>query len=63
MVKSLFKQRHLRYLEQYRRSAYINLPTSARLNTYLTEIDEQVQGQSHRLIEDMEQAQGITQSG
>ena len=32
-----------------------------RLNTYLADIDRQAQERSHRLIEDMKQAQGITE--
>ena len=57
----LFGQRHLRYLKQYRRGTYINLLTSGRLNTYLAEIDKQAQERFERLIEDMKQAQGITE--
>ncbi len=36
-------QRHLDYLKQYRKVTYINLLTSGRLNTYLTDIDRQTQ--------------------
>ena len=57
----LFGQRHLRYLKEYRRTTYINLLTSGRLNTYLVEIDKQVQECFERLVEDMKQAQGITE--
>ncbi len=54
-------QRHLDYLKQYRKVTYTNLLTSGRLNTYLADIDRQAQERSHRLIEDMKQAQGITE--
>lgn len=57
----LFGQRHLRYLKEYRKGTYINLITSGRLNTYLAEIDKQAQERFERLIEDMKQAQGITE--
>lgn len=57
----LFGQRHLRYLKEYRKVTYINLLTSGRLNTYLAEIDKQAQERFGRLIEDMKQAQGITE--
>ena len=57
----LFGQRHLRYLKEYRRGTYINLLTSGRLNTYLAKIDKQAQERFDRLIEDMKQAQGITE--
>lgn len=54
-------ERHLRYLKEYRRGTYINLLTSDRLNAYLAEIDKQAQERLERLIEDMKQAQGITE--
>ena len=52
-------QRHLDYLKQYRKVTYTNLLTSGRLNTYLGNVDRQTQERFERLIEDMQQAQGI----
>ena len=40
---------------------YINLLTSGKLNTYLADIDRQAQERFKRLIEDMKQAQSITE--
>ncbi len=57
----VFGQRHLDYLKQYRRVTYINLLTSGKLNAYLAEIDRQAQERFERLIEQMKQAQGITE--
>ena len=57
----VFGQRHLRYLREYRKVTYTNLLTSGRLNTYLAEIDRQAQERFERLIEQMKQAQGITE--
>ena len=57
----LWGQRHLSYLKEYRRGTYINLLTSGRLNAYLAEIDKQAQERFERLIDDMKQAQGITE--
>ena len=54
-------QRHLDYLKQYRKVTYTNLLTSGKLNAYLADINEQAQERSHRLIEGMKQAQGITE--
>ena len=54
-------QRHLRYLKEYRRSVYLNLLTSGRLNDYLADIEEQAQERFERLVEQMKQAQGITE--
>ena len=56
----IWGQRHLNYLKQYRIVTYTNLFTSGRLNTYLADIDRQAQERSHRLIEDIKQAQSIT---
>ena len=58
----IWGQRHLDYLKQYRKVTYTNLLTSGRLNAYLADIDRQAQERSHRLIEDMKQSQGITDS-
>ena len=54
-------QRHLRYLKEYRRSVYLNLLTSGRLNSYLADIEEQAQERFERIIEQMKQEQGITE--
>ena len=57
----IWGQRHLDYLKQYCKVTYTNLLTNGRLNAYLAEIDRQAQERSHRLIEGMKQAQGITE--
>ena len=57
----LWGQRHLRYLKEYRRSAYTTLLTSGRLHTYLADIDKQAQERMERLTEQMKRAQGITE--
>ena len=54
-------QRHLRYLKEYRRLLYLNMLTSGRLNGYLADIEEQAQERFERLVEQMKQAQGITE--
>ena len=54
-------QRHLRYLKEYRRGIYLNLLTSGRLNDYLADIEEQAQERFERVVEQMKQAQGITE--
>ena len=57
----IWGQRHLDYLKQYRKVTYTNLLTSGKLNIYLADIDRQAQERFERLIEDMKQAQGITE--
>ena len=54
-------QRHLRYLKEYRRNVYLDLLMSGRLNSYLADIEEQAQERFERLIDQMKQAQGITE--
>ena len=54
-------QRHLRYLKEYRRSVYLNLLTSGRLNDYLADIEEQAQERFERVVEQMKHAHGITE--
>ncbi len=57
----IWGQRHMDYLKQYQKVTYTNLLTSGRLNTYLADIDSQAQECFERLIEDIKQAQGITE--
>ena len=54
-------QRHLRYLKEYRRSVYLNLLTSGRLNDYLAGIEEQAQKRFERIVEQMAESEGITE--
>ena len=54
-------QRHKRYLKEYKSTIYITLLTSGRLNSYLADIEEQAQERFERIIEQMKQAQGITE--
>lgn len=60
-VIGIWGQRHLQYLKEYRRTLYLDVLTSGRLNGYLADIEEQVQERFERLVEQMKQAQGITE--
>lgn len=60
-VVGVWGQRHLRYLKEYRRSAYLDLLMSGRLNSYLADVEEQAQERFERIVEQMKQAQGITE--
>ena len=60
-VVGVWGQRHLRYLKEYRRALYLNMLTSGKLNGYLADIEEQAQERFERLVEQMKQAQGITE--
>lgn len=54
-------QKHANYLKQTHKVLYMNLLTSGRLNTYLADIDNQAEEMFFRLVEQMKQAQGITE--
>lgn len=54
-------QRHLRYLREHKRITYANLLIGGTLHLYLADIDMQAQERFERLIEQMKQAQGITE--
>ena len=54
-------KRHKCYLKEYKRAFYITLLTSGRLNSYLADIEEQAQERFERIVEQMKQAQGITE--
>ena len=60
-IIGVWGQRHLRYLKEYRRGTYLNLLTNGRLNDYLADIEEQAQKRFERIVEQMKQAQGITE--
>jgi CRISPR/Cas system-associated endonuclease Cas1 len=57
----IWGQRYKRYLKEHRKATYTTLLTSGKLNTYLANINEQAQERFERLIEQMKQAQGITE--
>lgn len=57
----IWGQRHNRYLKAHRKATYTTLLTSGKLTTYLAEVDQQAQERFERLIEQMKQAQGITE--
>ena len=49
-------QRHLQYLKEYRRTVYLDLLMSGRLNSYLADIEEQAQERFEKIVEQMKQA-------
>ena len=56
-----FGRMRLKYLKEYRRVAYINLKTSGQLIHHLNEVDREANEMLQLLIEQMAQAQGITE--
>ena len=55
-------QRHLRYLKNQRKVFYADLLTSGKLNCYLADIDRQAEEMFERLIKQMADAEGITET-
>ena len=55
-------QRHLRYLKEHHRVRYANLLTSGELNAYLADIDRQAEELFLRLVKQMADAEGITET-
>ena len=58
----IWGQRHLRYLKKHRRVRYANLLTSGELNAYLADIDRQAEELFLRLVKQMADAEGITET-
>ena len=56
-----FGRMRLKYLKEHRRAIYINLKTSGELTHHLNEIDREANEMWRLLIEQMAQAQGITE--
>ena len=56
-----FGRMRLKYLKAHRRVVYINLKTSGQLTHHLNEIDREANEMLRLLIEQMAQAQGITE--
>ena len=50
-----------RYLKEYKNVTYTTLLISGKLNSYLVDINEQAQERLETLIEQMKQAQGVTE--
>ncbi len=55
----LWGQRHLRYIKQHRRSLYIELLTTGKLNNYLADLNTEAGEIFSRLLKQM--AEGITE--
>ena len=58
----IWGQRHLRYLKEHRRVRYATLLASGELNAYLTDIDRQAEELFLRLVKQMADAEGITET-
>lgn len=57
----IWGQRHKRYLKEHRKATYTTLLTSGKLNSYLTDIDEQAEEMLCRLVKQMAEREGVTE--
>ena len=55
-------QRHRRYLKEHRRATYAPLLTSGKLNGYLADIDRQAEEMFLRLVKELAEKEGITET-
>ena len=55
-------QRHLRYIREYRKGLYNNPLLSGKLNDYLAELNEQAEDMFFRLVKELAEKEGITET-
>ena len=55
-------QRHLRFIRQYKKSLYLDLFMSGKLNAYLADIDAQAEELFLRLVKEMAEQEGVTET-
>ena len=58
----IWGQRHLRYIHEYRKGLYNSLLLSGKLNSYLAEMNEQAEDMFFRLVEELAEKEGITET-
>lgn len=57
----IWGQRHLRYLKTHRKITYSNLLTSGKLNSYLSDINNQAEEMFFRLVNQMAKSEGVNE--
>ena len=57
----IWAMRHKRYLKQNHKVLYYNLLTSGKLNSYLTDIEQQAQDLFSRLVKDLAEKENVTE--
>ena len=55
-------QRHRRYLKRHRKALYTSLLTSGKLNSYLSDIDRQAEEMFSRLVKQLSEKEGVTET-
>ena len=54
-------RRHLRYIRQFKKSLYLDLFTSGKLNAYLDDIDAHAEDSFSRLVKEMATCESVTE--
>ena len=57
----IWGQRHLRYIKQNKKSLYIELKMSGKLNDHLADVNEEAEEMFHRLVKQLAEKQGVTE--
>ena len=55
-------RRHLRYIREHKKTLYTSLLTSGKLQSYLTDVEEQAQDLFDRLMKQRAEREGITET-
>ena len=58
----IWGQRHRRYLKIHRKALYTSLLTSSKLNGYLADIDRQAEEMLSRLVKQLSEKEGMTET-
>lgn len=58
---SVWATRHKRYLKQHHKVIYYNLLTSGKMNSYLTDIEQQAQQLFLRLVKELAEKENVTE--
>ena len=57
----IWAQRHLNYIRRHKKSLYLDLYMSGRLNAYLADVDAQAEDTFFRLVKEMAAREGVTE--
>ena len=58
----IWGQRHLRYIREHRKALYTGLFFDGKLGSYLTELNEQAEDMFFRLVKELAEKEGITET-
>ena len=61
-IIGIWGRRHLRYIRQYKKSLYLDLFMSGKLNAYLADLDAQAEDLFFRLVKEMAATEGVTET-